>query len=40
MMNLSISKRSNAAMHHSCTTWQICLEKDFKNLDSPPQSMC
>ena len=26
-------------MHPYFTTWRICLEKDVKNLDSPPQSM-
>jgi hypothetical protein len=39
MMYPAISQRSNAATHHSCTPWRLCLEQDCKNLDSPPQSM-
>jgi hypothetical protein len=35
MMNPSISKRSNAVVHHSCTPWRIEPERDSKNLDSP-----
>ena len=36
----SLSKRSNAATRHACTTWCMYLAKDEKNPDSPPQSMC